>query len=144
MEFSGQLYTLAALPPGKQPCIFRVGECVGSRANIHVVEKRGISCLETQLPCSPAHKPVAIPTELSLLLEYLGKLRNEELHNLHPSPNVIRRTLIINEFLDFVHRSVFWKPENRTFRILGVSVPRWEERDTLMGPLERAKLSRSF
>jgi hypothetical protein len=51
--------------------------------------------------------------------------------------------LWITRFLEFVHRPVFQKLENATFRKLDVSVLRWGEGKSLtqLGPLERANLN---
>jgi hypothetical protein len=64
--------------------------------------------------------------------------------SLYQRLRMLTRTIVvrITGFLDFVHRTVFWKLENITFRKLDFFPSSGEEADThSVGPLERANLN---
>lgn len=63
MEVNGRLHEPAALPPGKEPSV-PIGSWVGPRANLHVMEKKEISCLPGNR--TPVVRPVAKLTKLSV------------------------------------------------------------------------------
>jgi hypothetical protein len=50
-------------------------------------------------------------------------------------------TLRITGFSNYVHRPVFYILENNVSETIPVSVLRWRETHTLLGPLERANLN---
>jgi hypothetical protein len=56
MEVSGQIYAPTALTPGKDPGIYWIGDWVGSRTGLDVLEKRRISC-----PCRDSNPGPSSP-----------------------------------------------------------------------------------
>jgi hypothetical protein len=87
MEVSGQLHTLAALPPGERAPCSRWVNCVDPRAHLDNTEEKNFVLLGTK-PRLPSPKPITIQTELSDL-QIKQKLSENYVQNIIHFTNIL-------------------------------------------------------